>query len=190
MRVNCGRMDNDLTNFRAWYSQTLEKMYPDRNAGIAVLMISMPLLERYLRSKVGCAPDQPLSDAWHDGLREIFPALANGVVAKKFWSVFRHGFLHQATLSLKTMGGTPLPPGELTHDIDEPILVQADGSFVLHPVLFSKRVIATIEANFATFVGAGTESPKLARVASAGSNTAAIDTSGAQHTALSTNSRY
>ncbi len=123
-------MDTDLKNFRAWYAQILEKLYPDPNAGMAVLMLSMPLLERYLRNKVGCAPGQDLNDAWHDGLLRIFPVLTDRATARKFWSVFRHGFLHQVTLSLKTRRGRlPLPAGELTHDIDPPIRVDRGWQF-------------------------------------------------------------
>jgi hypothetical protein len=50
-------MDSDRKNFHAWYVKTLESLYPERNAGIAILMISTPLLERYLRQKNGRTPD-------------------------------------------------------------------------------------------------------------------------------------
>ncbi len=42
-------MNTDLANFRAWYVDTLNQLYPRRESGIAVLMLSFPLLERYLR---------------------------------------------------------------------------------------------------------------------------------------------
>jgi len=157
-------MNTDLRRFRAWYVKTLESLYPVRDAGIPVLMISMPLLERYLRQKNRRTPEQLLDDACMDTLHSIFPALPDTPTAWHFWQVYRNGFLHQATLSLRTRGGAALPSGELTHDIAQPIDVKTDGSFVLQPVLFSTRVTETIEADFATFVDAGTPAPKLPKV--------------------------
>jgi len=40
-----------------------------------VLMISMPLLERYLRQKNGRTPEQQLDDACMSTLCDIFPVL-------------------------------------------------------------------------------------------------------------------
>ena len=157
-------MSDDLKHFHAWYLKTLKSLYPVRDAGIPVLMVSMPLLERYLRQKNGRTPEQPLDDACMGTLRGIFPVLPDIASAWRFWQVYRNGFLHQVTLSLRTRAGTALPSSELTHDIAEPIQVRRDGSFVLHPVLFSKLATATIEADFATFVGAGTPAPKLPEV--------------------------
>jgi hypothetical protein len=42
---------SDLDNFKAWYVDVLTPLYPHRNAGIAVFMLSLPLEERYLRQK-------------------------------------------------------------------------------------------------------------------------------------------
>jgi hypothetical protein len=44
-------VSNHLNNVRAWYAEVLEDLYPKRSAGIAALMISLPLLERYIRQK-------------------------------------------------------------------------------------------------------------------------------------------
>ena len=40
-------------NFRAWFSKILEGLYSVQDAGFPILMISFPLLERYLREKSG-----------------------------------------------------------------------------------------------------------------------------------------
>jgi hypothetical protein len=157
-------MDKDLENFRAWYVKILESLYPTRDAGIAALMITMPLLERYLRQKNGRTPEQELDGACMETLRAIFPALPDVATARSFWAVYRHGFLHQATLSLRTRRGAALPPGSLTHDTSVPIAIAADGSFELHPVFFSREVVAAIERDFAVFVGVGTPAPKLPEV--------------------------
>lgn len=81
--------------------------------------------------------------------------------AWRFWHVYRNGFLHQATLSLRTRAGARLPSSELTHDITEPIQLRPDGGFALQPVLFSKLVTETIEVDFVPFAGTGTPAPKL-----------------------------
>ena len=91
----------------------------------------------------------------------MFPALPDVKTARLFWTVYRHGFLHQATLSRHTMRGTALPVGSLTHDIAVPLKVEADGSFCVHPVLFSQQIVREIESNFTVFVGAGTTAPPL-----------------------------
>ncbi|PRC93285.1 hypothetical protein [Solimicrobium silvestre] len=156
-------MNADLKNFREWYVYTLNGMYPRRESGIAVFILSLPLLERYLRQKNGLTPSDGLSDACMTDLYNLFGALANVQVARKFWNVYRNGFLHEATLSLKTSGGKDLPVGVLSHDIQDAITVEANGSFLVHPVLFSQCVIQVIEKNFAVFSGAGTSLPTVNR---------------------------
>jgi hypothetical protein len=91
--------------------------------------------------------------------RGVFLALPDDATARHFWNVYRNGFLHQATLSLKTSKGNALPVASLTHDVPVPVTIEADGSFVIQPVLFSRRVVQTIEANFNTFAGVGTPAP-------------------------------
>jgi hypothetical protein len=54
--IGSGIGNNDQQNFQAWYVNILESLYDNRAAGIAVLMISTPLLERYLRQKNGRSP--------------------------------------------------------------------------------------------------------------------------------------
>jgi hypothetical protein len=159
-------MDINLQNFRAWFVDILNGLYPTRNAGIAVFMISLPLAERYLRQTGKVGPDKELSDACMRELVRIFPGLRDVPTAKKFWNVYRHGFLHQSTLSLFTRGGAPLPAGWITHDnMTEAIEIRADGSFSLHPVLFSQTIIREIEAAFDVFVGVGSSAPPLPTVA-------------------------
>src|SRR5690349_7539021 len=108
---------SDLDNFKAWYADVLTTLYPMRNAGIAVFMLSLPLAERYLRQKNNLGPDAVLDDAFMKSLCAIFPVLQDVRTSRQFWTVYRHGFLHQATLSTCTRSGAALPVGWLTHDI-------------------------------------------------------------------------
>ena len=78
--------------------QNLEK----RKHGIAMLMISMPLLERYLRQKSCLGQSDELDDRAMTTLKSIFSVLNDTQTARKLWNVYRNGFLHQATIALKT----------------------------------------------------------------------------------------
>src|SRR5882672_2777365 len=153
-------MSEQLKDFRAWYVDVLAQLYPIGDAGIAALMISLPLLERYLRQKNKLGPDDKLDAAIPD-MSAIFPALKDARTAQQFWSVYRNGFLHQVTLAQRTRRGTALPQGWLTHDIAEAVRIDADGSFCVNPVLLSQRIIAVIEADFATFAGVASGAPPL-----------------------------
>lgn len=153
-------------HFKAWYEDVLAMLYPHRDAGIAIFMISLPLTERFLRQKSKLGPDDDLSDAFMIRLGKIFPALRDVTTARQFWAVYRHGFLHQATLSKSTRRGTPLPIGWLTHDIADAIQIMPDGSFCLHPVLFSQKIVSEINADFSAFAGTIAGAPPLAKVES------------------------
>jgi hypothetical protein len=156
---------SDLDNFKAWYADVLKTLYPNRNAGIAVFMLSLPLAERHLRQKNNLGPNAPVDEAFMSSLCVIFPVLRDAATARQFWNVYRNGFLHQATLSTCTRKGATLPVGWLTHDIADAIQIRPDGSFCVHPVLFSEAIVREIEKDFAVFAGVGTGAPALATVA-------------------------
>lgn len=157
-------MNEDLANFKAWYEDVLAALYPNRNAGIAVLMLSLPLAERYLRQKNKVAPEAYLTDDCMRTLIGIVGALQSIETARQFWAVYRHGFLHQATLSAVARGGAALPVGWLTHDTEEPFAIRQDGGFQVHPVRLSQAIVRVIEADFEAFAGTAAGAPALARV--------------------------
>jgi hypothetical protein len=68
---------SDLDNFKAWYVDVLTALYPMRNAGIAVFMLSLPLAERYLRQKNNLGPDAVLDDAFMRNLCAICASRCN-----------------------------------------------------------------------------------------------------------------
>jgi hypothetical protein len=154
-------MPTDKENFQFWFVDVLERLHNERSAGIASLMVTLPLLERYMRLKNGLGPNDPIKNGMGT-LRTLFPVFTTDAHAYEFWTVYRHGFLHQATLSDVARNGSGLPKGWLSQDLGTPVEVATDGSFRLDPVSFSRRVIKTIEADFAIFVGAGTAAPALA----------------------------
>lgn len=155
-------MTTDQNNFRSWYVDILDKLYPHREAGFAIMMIAIPLLERYLRQKARLQVQAPLNQPFYDELIRLFPVLTDLEKAKQFWQVFRNGLLHEVTMSPQDRKGNQMPAGSLSHDIPE-ISVLPDGTFFVHPVDFAKRVIKIIEDDFAIFAG-NTSATKLPRV--------------------------
>jgi hypothetical protein len=83
---------------------------------------------------------------------KLFPSLKNTDTARRFWEVYRHGLLHQATLKA---GDTLL--GVAVHGEAEEI--EFNGNvFTVSPVKFSRKIVEAIEADFPTFEGV--DSPK------------------------------
>lgn len=149
-------------NFRAWYSRILEGLYSIQDAGFPILMISFPLLERYLREKSG-VHEGNLNDSFYSELQKIFPTLTNLDLAKQFWHVYRNGLLHQVTLSRQDRKGIQMPIGWLHKDSDI-LIIDAGGNFKVHPVKLSKKVIEVIENDFATFEGQNSPHHPLPKV--------------------------
>jgi hypothetical protein len=156
---------DDAANFKAWYVDVLHGLYKIEGAGIPVLMISMPLLERYLRQKNRIAPADALTDASMRDLCVMFPALPSVDIARQFWNVYRHGFLHQATLSTVSHRGANLPVGWLTYNRSAAVSIESNGSFCVEPRLFAQTVVAAIQADFPTFAGVAAGAPPLPVVA-------------------------
>lgn len=150
-------------DFDKHFVKVLGSLYGNRDAGYAVIMISMPLLERYLRQKV-CIGTNSLADSFYNEFVRLFPSAKDVPTAKQLWAAYRHGFLHQGTMSTETSSGVSLPAAYLTHDMADAIAIRADGSFLLHPDLFSKRAVAEIVANFLVYRGTVAGAPPLPQV--------------------------
>jgi hypothetical protein len=144
----------EVGNFRSWFVEVLTGLYEQPNAGFAILMIAFPILERYLRQKVRIASGVDLDDRAYDELARLFPELRDKDSARRVWHVFRHGILHQTTFSSRTKRGKALPAGVLSHEVAR-LEIDANGTLLVNAVDFSKRVIEIVEADFATYVGAG-----------------------------------
>jgi hypothetical protein len=156
-------MSTPRENFDAWFVKVLESLYPCRDAGFAILMIVFPLLERYLRQRVGIpSEDQMLSQGpAFDELYNLFPELRDEAHAKDFWQVYRNGLLHQGTFSRRS----PAIYGLATHDIPQRIVIDdQNNAFLVHPVLFAKAVVEKIVNDFTTYEGAKSPAPPLSVV--------------------------
>ena len=113
-------------------------------------MVTMPLLERYLRQKVELPLRGSLNETFYKELTGLFPELRDVGTAKKFWHVYRNGLLHEVAMSSQNGTSSPMLVGSLSHDIPN-IAIDLDGGFWLHPCDFAKRVVQAIENDFASY---------------------------------------
>jgi hypothetical protein len=147
-------MCENRENFSKWFKDPLTTLYKDINAGFIIVMVSLPLLERYLREKSGDCEALRLTNEFYKELIKIFPGLKDISIAKRFWKVYRHGLLHQATL--KTDDGTTTLIAVGVHneapEIQHSTNFNGD-TFMVSPIKFSKKIISTIENEFKIFEG-------------------------------------
>ena len=150
-------------NFEKWYVQVLESLYGNEHAGFAILMITFPLLERYLREKAGLCKDS-IGDykRFASSFFAIFPLDGNPDTVQRFWTAYRHGLLHRAALSTRPVKNKP-PPTEIKLRGDVPDIsydAQKD-AFIVNPSGFSRRVIAVIKNDFPSFESTNTPDHSL-----------------------------
>ena len=143
-------MNDSRYYFEKWFKEPLERLYSDEHSGFVILMISLPLLERYLRSKTGIDESPQLDSRFHQHLVQMFPALGDVPTAKIFWRIYRHGLLHQATL--KSEQGTVEVSVRSRATSPITVLSTSDGwKFQVSPELLSRQVLAEIETHFSIF---------------------------------------
>ncbi|MCD4652530.1 hypothetical protein K8T06_01185 [bacterium] len=109
-----------------------------------------------MRNRCGWKKDG-LNTTYYKELAIVLPQLRNNGIAKKFWTVFRHGLLHQVTMNQIYEGD--LIYSELTRDIPSLVYHEHKDAFSLNPIWLSNKVIKLIENDFNTFTG-GTDSKK------------------------------
>jgi len=142
--------DEALENFNSWFVGVLDKLYQPPEAGFPILLITFPILERYMRCRAKVFPPKPLDDNCMKELLTIFPDLGTRDESRKFWNVYRNGLLHTLTFSEKDRGGLALPVGGVSGDI--PGIIMREGeNFLIHPKKFSQKVVSEVVANFETF---------------------------------------
>lgn len=147
-------MKENYDNFIKWFKEPLNTLYKNKHAGFAIVMLSLPILERYLRQKSGVFENQNLDPRFHREFLKMFPSVRDIEAVKTFWRVYRHGLLHQATLkSDNTIISAAVHSGAADIEFDGKL-------FTVSPNKFSAKVVKTIEEDFQTYEGAG--SPKHA----------------------------
>jgi len=149
-------------NYVRWFQEIVRTMYSQGDSGFAILMISIPLLERYLRQKSGTYESRCLSPFYAE-LSRVFPALSSEEHAKNFWQVFRNGLLHQATLSRLRVRGAQMPDGVLSADAPAVGIDQA-GSYLVDPRKFAERVFEVIDGDFEVFEATGSSNHPMPQI--------------------------
>jgi hypothetical protein len=147
-------MSSNYDNFNAWFKDILEVLYSNRNAGFAILMVALPLLERYLREKSGIHEGNYYdnNDNFYKELAVVFPDLKCVQDAKDFWQAYRNGLLHQVTISKKRKSNINISYVGVSHDLTT-IVSKNWNYFLVNPVKLAKHVIEIIEKNFFAFEG-------------------------------------
>jgi hypothetical protein len=140
-----------LAEFKRWYADILEKMYPDRDAGFAIMLITIPILERYIRCKLDLPRGGSIGDEGINAIGQIFPEPGSSEVIESVWDATRNGLLHQLTFFSETRSKAQLPVVRLTHDTLVAIRCEDDRSISINPEHFSKRVISQVLGDFNTF---------------------------------------
>jgi hypothetical protein len=158
-------MSDNHVNFVKWFKEPLSCLYQNTDAGFIILMGSLPLLERYLRQKIGIFEGK-LDPTFYKAFTDIFPSVGNPETARKFWDIYRNGLLHQATL--KTKEGVIRAS---VHNAAQEIEAGYDSQgvvFTVSPVRVSQKIIATIESDFSTFEGLGSPRHSPAQISPTG----------------------
>jgi hypothetical protein len=144
-------LDSAQQNFKEWFIDVLKILSATPGSGFSILMVSMPLLERYLREMSG-RHEEKLRDPFYSEMLRVFPELLNEKAAEDFWQVYRNGLLHQVALSLQNSRGEIMPLSGL-RDGNGPIEFTPEGYFWVNPASFSERVVDVIQGDFSTFLG-------------------------------------
>ena len=147
-------MDNLHQNYIRWFKEIVRGLCQLENGGFAILMVTLPILERYLREKSRVYESPRLEAPFYTELLRVFPTLSSEQEARNFWQIFRNGLLHQATLSRATTKGITMPAGLLSADAPA-VDVDKSGIFLVNPRKFADRVFGVIDSDFGVFEAAG-----------------------------------
>lgn len=130
-----------LERFKLWFADPLRELAGGDHKGFIVLMVGLPLLERYLRGRTNAEPN---SDRFRMALCDVFPELPLER-SEAFWITYRHGLLHNVAFWRDDHG--------LTDNLDGPLQVDAQ-QVLLNQRHFVERILLTIERDFAPFEAA------------------------------------
>lgn len=143
---------SDRENFERWFGEPLEILGSHPHSGFASMMISFPILERYLRNKTGHGPDEL---EFQSGLAKAIPELGNSQSAKTFWLKYRHTLLHYGAFQQAQYGFA---------DANELILILENGDMRMNPELFARRVLEIVRSDFGTFMAGKVRLPRVQKI--------------------------
>jgi hypothetical protein len=147
----------DREAFRRRFKEPVELLIARKHSGFALMMITLPLLERFLRGRSHLKGAARLTELFHIEFFKVFPALGDVNGARAFWQCFRHGILHQATFSLKRADGAGFSGVIGFEELSgRAIALQRSGDpehivCTVDPVAFARIVLAEVESDLETF---------------------------------------
>ena len=149
--------------FKQRFRDPMELLITQEHTGFALMMIALPLLERYIRGRRNLGDISPLPDAFFEELRYLFPEISDLEGGRTFWQAFRHGIVHQATFSLKGRGKKTFSGYLGFQDLNGQPLVIHKGIqefyCMVDPIVFARTVLAHIEQDLGAFNLADTKHP-------------------------------
>lgn len=148
---NWNEVEVDRNQFSRWYEAVLKRMYGNRDNGFAIMLITIPILERYVRCKNNLERNSTIGSVGLTELLQIFPEAESTETIGAVWDATRNGLLHQLTFFTEKRSKTQLPIVRLTHDTRVAIRLEDDRSISINPVHFSRRVVRVVKGDFATF---------------------------------------
>jgi hypothetical protein len=149
-------LDEHRNYFEMWFGDFLDPL-PERTgnhalslqetpaSGKVVMMVTLPILERYMRGKSGLPSDGYLTKDHRKIILSIFPNLRDDD-ARTFWDYCRNGLLHQTTFKSEDL--------HFVAEGDAITLGNKPGKFSVNPRAFCKVVLAAIRRDFASYVAA------------------------------------
>jgi hypothetical protein len=70
-------MNDNLANFNSWFKEPILRLQQDSEAGFIIVMISLALLERFLREKSGTRESKSLNASFHAEFMKLFPMVGS-----------------------------------------------------------------------------------------------------------------
>lgn len=160
----------DRETFRRRFKEPIELLITHKHSGFALMMVTLPLLERLLRGRSHLGDDR-LDDSFYTELFKVFPVLQDVKGAEALWQSFRNGILHQATFSLKRMRESADFSGivGLEQLSGSAVALQRSGDpehivCMVDPIAFARAVLAEVESDLETFQGAEPDKHPMAFV--------------------------
>jgi hypothetical protein len=138
-------MSSRRENFDSWYVSHINELKRHSTAGFVLLLISFPLLERYLSLKAR-QRERNARVTHPKFLRELriaFPEIKESR-AETFWNCYRNGLLHG--IAMKTEGYGLRSEGPAVE-------VEGSGRIWINPRAFAEKVVSIIEGDFQVFEG-------------------------------------
>jgi len=154
--MNKEKLDEHKKNFKKWFEQSIDLLSTKKFAGIPILMITFPLLERLIKDN---------SENFYKKLVQIFQ-FKSTFEARVFWKVFRHGLLHAATFKSDFILGKNsnkkhihIDECGISESISKEIVMSQIASkktvfrfkIFVNPILFSKKVLENVYEDFGSF---------------------------------------